>query len=231
MDRPLGSQVARYNTRWVASAFAALLFAWASPARAGAPRYHDGLYLRLGGGLGHLSSSAESEAVLGNPVEANVTALSLLGELALGATVSDGLVLGGGLFVHRGFDARADDARWGNARFDVEFGTANVYLIGPMLDYYVQPSSGFHLQGSLGWTLLSLSEGEFSDSGVDIRDQSGAGPGLVVGLGYEWWISSAWSLGVLGRVTLASVDAETDDEVDFDHTVLCPGALFTATFN
>ena len=113
--------LARFDTRYVASASAAALIAWACPTQAGAPRYHDGLYLRIGGGLGHLSSSAESEAVLGNPVEANVTTLAVLGELGLGGTVADGLVLGGGIFAHRGLDARANDVHWGNARFDVEF--------------------------------------------------------------------------------------------------------------
>ena len=82
--------LARFDTRCVASASAAALIAWACPTQAGAPRYHDGLYLRLGGGLGHLSSSAESETVLGNPVEANVTTLAVLGELGLGGTVADG---------------------------------------------------------------------------------------------------------------------------------------------
>jgi hypothetical protein len=223
--------LARFYTGFVAAAFAAALIAWTCPAQAGAPHYHDGLYLRLGVGLGYFSSSAESEAVLGNRVEASITTPAVLGELGIGGAVADGLILGGGIFAHWGLDAQADDVHWGAARFDVEFQSAELYLIGPMLDYYFRPSAGLHLEASLGWALLSLSGGEFSDSGVDIRDQSGAGPGAVVGLGYEWWVSSGWSLGVLGRLTLASIDAETDDEVDFDHTVVSPGLLFAATLN
>jgi hypothetical protein len=210
----------------------------AGTAAAGSPGVHDGFYLRLGAGLGYTVDSVESDAYLGGDIQGSVTGLTGVGEVAVGGALSPGLFLGGGIYAHWLPSPRADDAEWRNAalnlsaQFDVEFDSATLFLVGPFIDYYFDPREGLHLQGSLGMAFGALGQGEVNQSGVEnFDDMSGMGFGFMAGIGHEWWVGDQWSLGVLGRFTLASFSSEDQNNVDWSHLAVSPAVLFTASMN
>ena len=208
----------------------------AANAAGGQPGVHDGLYLRLGAGFGYLVDFAESEEIplLGDEVDTAVTGVTGLGELAVGGAVSPGLFLGGGVYAHVVPSPEADDVELAAFETDVEFDASSFWMFGPFVDYYLDPRGGLHLQGTVGLTYGVLGDGEAQDGllrSQTIDDMSGVGLGLLVGVGHEWWVSDAWSLGVLGLFTLGTFSSESEDDVDWSHLVLAPGVLFTATLN
>src|SRR5207244_3229219 len=76
-------------------------------------------------------------------------------------------------------------------------------VVGPFLDYYVDPHAGLHLQAAVGYGILALGEGRGATRTnlVYVQEQSGGGITGLVGAGYEWWTSDAWSVGILARLT------------------------------
>lgn len=51
--------------------------------------------------------------------------------------------------------------------------------------------------------------------------------GTVAG-GYEWWIGTQWSVGLLARLTYAGLIFENED-IDERHNVFVPGPVTTFT--
>ena len=98
--------------------------------------------------------------------------------------------------------------------------------IGLFMDYYFNPEGGFHLQGLVGIGILSV---EVDDP--DVESTEASGPMVALGLGYEGWIGEQWGLGVLGRLTAASLksDEVSGQEVKTTHTVVTPAILATIT--
>ena len=231
-------RLTRVGLRGLAFAATTLI---AASAAGGQPGVHDGLYLRLGVGFGYLVDFATSEeiTVLGvsDEISAALTGVAGLGELAVGGAVSPGLFLGGGVYAHVMPSPEADDVEWRDVQTDVEFDSSSFWLLGPFVDYYLDPRGGLHLQGSVGLAYGVLGDGEAQDGLLQnqtIDDMSGVGLGLLVGVGHEWWVGDAWSLGVLGRFALGTFSSESEAvpaDVDWSHLVLAPGVLFTATLN
>ncbi|HEU4411037.1 MAG TPA: hypothetical protein VFS43_37640 [Polyangiaceae bacterium] len=159
----------------------------AAPAEAPADRRHgvrrhDGFYLRLGLGPAALSGTGD-----GGDVDLSGTGAGL--ELALGGTVAPGLVVGGGsyptflptLYLEAdGPEVKAEDG-------------GVLTLIGPFVDYYPNAQRGLHVQGALGLSTTTLS----MPSGPAF---TGSSAGVMLGVGYEWWVGEQWSMGVLGRL-------------------------------
>ena len=149
-------------------------------------------------------------------------------ELAIGGTLGRGLVLGGGLYganvltytvtVERGEEAPPELLR-----------PSQLALIGPFVDWYTDPTRGFHLQGSLG---LALGVGlEPERTQLHFREP-GVGGGLMLGFGYEWWIGDDWSMGVLGRLGIAVLGEEDDRGRDFSRVaVSSPAFLLSVTYH
>ena len=187
-------------------------------------RFHDGFYLRLGVGAGYLISkwtpageSDSSGGALGFTVPV---------ELAIGGAPAPGFVLGAGSWaIHvpaatysagRGDFEREEDASYGS-----------ISMIGPFADIYPAPRAGFHLQVA---PCLALVAPGGSDTIVS-DSLSGAGVGVMAGLGYEGWVADQWGLGVLLRAQFAYVEISDDDDDSYDFLGLMPGLLMTATFN
>ncbi|HEU4408507.1 MAG TPA: hypothetical protein VFS43_24810 [Polyangiaceae bacterium] len=216
------------------TALACLLAAGA--ARADRPRQHDSFYLRLGVGPGFVSDPAKVEFG-GLEGEATLTGVGAATEVALGGTVAPGLIVGGGIYSQLVVEPRANDAEisvfgLSGEVDDVTFESFSFHLLGPFVDYYVDPRRGFHLQGSVGLGLLGVGDGEVDgNDNPALREHGSAGVGAMVGIGYDWWVSDRWSLGVLGRVSYAAMSGENDDEAEWSHRVLAPALLFTATMN
>jgi hypothetical protein len=76
-------------------------------------------------------------------------------------------------------------------------------LIGPFLDYYIDPEAGFHLQFAAGLAVVSLNR---DDGGrFPTEDIAGNGTfGVLVGTGYEVFVSRELALGLLGTAQFSA---------------------------
>jgi hypothetical protein len=97
------------------------------------------------------------------------------------------------------------------------------------MDYYFQPNGGLHMPMSLGFAVV---RGLDAEGGRFNRDSTALGAGLLIGVGYEWWVSDEWSLGILGRLTGIVATSKDDDGRRWVHAIgSAPSVLFTATYN
>ncbi|HEV8247227.1 MAG TPA: hypothetical protein VGP93_15725, partial [Polyangiaceae bacterium] len=96
--------------------------------------------------------------------------------------------------------------------------------LGALLDWYLEPEGGWHVQGAAGLYFLTVHRpnGDYSD------DPSGLF--FSLGGGYDWWVSSEASFGVLASATLAPLDvSEVASRTNV--TVISPALLLTMTVN
>lgn len=200
----------------------------AQPERQPGEYFHDGVYVRLGVGVGVVRDdvSMSQSGAFGFEQEGTVTGFGQANELAVGGALAPGLILAGGFFLNAAYGVKSDFG-------DVETQTSDGYAVvtfGPMVDYYPDPASGLHFE--LGFGLGAT-------SGVALRsmgEPGGAtGYGLALGVGHEWWIAKQWGMGVLLR--LQHVEAEDNivtllgPEFDAKHSANALGLMFTATLN
>lgn len=185
---------------------------------------HDGFYLRMGLGGGFMASKLD----LGD-LSARGSGVAL--EFALGGTIADGLVIGGGLYTQS-----ASNVHWKGDSLRSRFMTdtyshdkeGSLGLLGIFLDYYPNPRDGFHVQGALGFGTLSFESDGLM--GLPGETWAGVGGGGMLGVGYEVWIGSQWSLGGVARVLLMSGSLRTEDtDITFDGKGYAPSLLFVAT--
>lgn len=224
----------------------------AEPARAGAPPTpaedpapgvtdrppsafrHDGFYFRFGTGFGAVSESLRSSraAVYGGRVEGNTSGLATLGELAFGGTLAPGLALGGGVYTFDIVTATfrgTDDSASAPPR-ELDPARRNFALVGPFVDWYFDDRSGFHAQLALG--IASLSVVELDTSPVEDEPYGAIGGGIMLGIGYEWWVAEEWSLGVMARTTAAFLVGKDESDVTWHHALgSSPGPMFTVTYH
>jgi hypothetical protein len=189
-------------------------------------RRHDGFYLRLGLGGGFMASKVDYP---NGSLSARGAGVAL--EIALGGTVAEGLVIGGGLFAQS-----TDNVHWKGESLRTPFGSdtyshdkqATLGLLGVFLDYYPNPKNGFHVQGGLGIGTLSFERDSLQ--GLPGETWGGAGGGGMLGVGYEAWIGSQWSLGGVARLLVASGSLRAEDtDLTFDAKGYAPSLLLVAT--
>src|SRR5262245_38900549 len=181
-------------------------------ATAGQPRTHDGLFLRLSGGVAFANTSIEAN----NGDEFEVGDMGGHGNFAIGGTIGNNLILHGTLW---GWDISDVDLEVNeqevNTNADVSLGA-----VGGGLTYYFEPSN-IYLSGSIGVGQLS-----FGDSGG--LEDSDTGLAADVLLGKEWWVGNSWGLGIAGDINYHSMP---QDGVDDNWNGLSLGVLFSATLN
>ena len=202
---------------------------------------HDGFYLRLAIGGGRMSTSFETgdSVLLGGEAEGTASGGGLSLDIAFGGTVAPGFVIGGGVFGDSFFSPESKDVTSSGmtGEENVIYENMSYLLLAPFIDYYIDPKSGLHFQAAIGISSLTVGDGcadeSCDDGGVRvIREQATSGFGLMAGVGYEGWIGSQWSMGVLARVQYGQVTGEDRDEVEVKHTVLAlPSILLTATLH
>ena len=197
------------------------------PATHGA-RTHDGFYFRVANGFGaldeRLSSVDDSSRVAGRN-----RGIVNLAELAFGGTVAPGWVVGGGIYAA---DLLASTFRGqGNPTpSELDPGLRNLGLLAPFVDVYLNPRGGFHVQGALG--LATLTPRVFGHAATEQSEYLALGVGLMLGAGYEVWVSDEWSLGVLSRTTLSVLEGSDGQDELFRHVVVTsPGLLVSLTFH
>jgi hypothetical protein len=153
-------------------------------------------------------------------------------EFALGGTIADGLVIGGGLYsqsastVHWKGEALRTAPGIGSDTYSGDQGS--LALLGVFLDFYPNPKEGFHVQGALGIGTLTFEEDGLT--GIPGETWAGAGGGAMLGVGYEAWVGSQWSLGGVARLLLVSGSLRGEDtDLNFDGKGYAPSLLFVAT--
>lgn len=195
---------------------------------------HDGFYMRFGSGLSGFDErlSSEDSAIYGGEIKSRTRGIGSASELALGGTISKGVVLGGGIYT---FDLLASTLRLEDDSADappeeLDTGLRNLILIAPFIDIYPNPRRGFHVQGALGLALLTPRV--FGSSATEQSDYAAVGGGLMLGAGYEWFIADEWSLGILGRATVSVLTGKDESGVRWVHVPsTSPGFLVTLTYH
>jgi hypothetical protein len=192
-----------------AALFAATTFAIDAEAD---PRTHDGFYLHLDLGLGYLSSSAD---VLDTSY--TYSGVTLPSTILLGGTVGP-VAFGGGFFSD--YAPSPSLSVEGGGSFEPDDVSMYLIGIGMFADIYPNPKEGLHFLPFVGWGGLEVT--------VD-GNAGGSDPtGLVMslGVGYDFWVSAAWSIGVMGRFAYAPLSLN-----DQSYTTIAPALLATFTYH
>lgn len=196
---------------------------------------HDGFYFRAGTGLGVMTENLRSQdsTVYGGRVKGDSTGFATVSELAFGGTVTRGFVLGGGIYtaqlISSTFHVSKDSADVPPAELDPE--RRNFTLVGPFVDWYFNEHRGLHLQLAIGFATLSAVR-VGSVPWEEDNPYHAAGGGIMVGLGYEWWVGREWSIGALARITGAYLVGKDDAGVRWYHGLgTGPSPMFTITYH
>ncbi len=174
----------------------------------------DGLYLRGGVGLGVFSDSFNRN--LGAGVEATASGATFATEGAIGYAVQPGLVIAAFMAMEWAQASKIEAA--GVTRDDASVGV--LLMLGAMVDWYLKPHRGWHLQGGLAVGRLSVQGGD-----SDVIDHTPVGGALLLGGGHEWPLDGKLAIGVLGRLTVSQLKGD-----EFTHNVGALSVLCSLTF-
>lgn len=186
--------------------------AHAAPRRATTPQ-HQGLLLRLDGGLGYFaaSPSKQDDLTLHGPVVA-------LG-LSLGGSLSPNWALAGRLWL---LAAPSPTVSYGSISYNNSSSSAALGAIGPELTYYFTPSN-LYLSAALGLSRLTFTvEDTTSSTQVGVAGQ--------LSVGKEWWVGRRWGLGLAGQLT-ASANKDSDAAEAPTWGAWAGAVVFSATYN
>lgn len=101
---------------------------------------------------------------------------------------------------------------YGKVAFGGGFNTNLVlYNVAAFADFYPDPKSGFHVMPTLGWGMLHFSRWGFV---------------LGCGVGYDFWVGSEVSMGVMARMSYAPFFTD-DHGLD---PMYEPALLYTVTY-
>lgn len=190
---------------------------------------HDGFYFRVASGFSVFDERVSSGTLAtGGTVEGRNRGIAALSDLALGGTVAPGWVVGGGVYsldlVASTFRARGNGAQ--AVPDELDPGLRGLSVIGPFVDWYPNVRGGFHAQGALG--LATLTARVFGDAATSKSEYIAIGGALLIGTGYEWWVSDEWSIGVLGQFGVRVLQGEDDDGVSWTHVITNTPSLSVA---
>jgi hypothetical protein len=181
---------------------------------------HEGLFLRLGIGLGYLNLRTE---FMDEDLDIKGPAGHL--QVALGGNLSSNLILFGQLFVNA---INEPTVEFNGEEAEAEDMTASLGAVGIGMAYYLP--SNVYFSGTLAVSQLRLSD----DSGDEDNDaETEIGPAFMAQIGKEWWVSDNWGLGLAGQFILSSNkdDEDAEGEIDVTWTTVGFGLLFSATYD
>ncbi len=152
---------------------------------------HRGFYLRLAAGGSYLNNTVERDSKFAANYLGGGTAFTVWAA----GSIMRGMVVGGGVTGTNVFDGQIEN---GPKSLNSTF-----LIAGPVWDYYLIPTQGFHLMVSAGFAML------------DVEKQGGArlGFGGLFGAGYDWSVTERWGIGMLGQLAYgqASKDGFSND--------------------
>ena len=199
-------------------------------------RTHDGLYFRLGGGLGGMSDGIDGEgsalvrgSVTGESAfSGTASGFAYATELSIGFTPVSSLVLGGGIYT---VTAPAPESDESGIAGRYEFRLTQLELFALFGDYYVDANSGLHFQAGGGLCAMIMGQGTGKDEGPSTHAHTAVGPGLMLGGGYEWWIADQWGAGILARAIYGWSSGSDPKGVSWEHGTLGWSLMATATYH
>jgi len=187
----------------------------------------------LGFGRLYVKMHSDDSPQLGGSVDGSLAGGGLSFEFALGGTIAPGLVLGGGFWaIGAGKPTMRHLEVGGAGQPNLSPVSAGAGLLGPFVDYYVDPKKGLHFQGALG--LGSVNVDRINDaSGLRVVDKKNAGGlGFMLGGGYEWWVGEQWSLGGILRMVYVSTETSSNAPERWSYIgFAAPELLFVATYH
>lgn len=170
---------------------------------------HEGFYLSVALGPTYVSSSMTTTAtglkdVTSGNTDASqsttISSLALGGQVLVGGTIEPNLVLGGGSVGNVLFSP----SRSWNGQSRSMHGY-NLNLLGPFVDYTIEPSLALHLQ-----VLVGAADATENPSGSATLVW---GYGASVGVGIGNWVSRTLCIGLLLRGQLAHLSTSKDANV------------------
>ena len=190
----------------------------APPRQARGVHLHDGFYLRMGLGLAYSAAlvSSDSKSV----PDYNFAGGGAAFDLWLGGTPTPGLALGAALSAV-GVNSSSRHASGQSISGSVAGSTG---LLGFFVDVFPDPERGFHFGGALG---VASGQAEIKGSG---KTYQGGGVGLAAWTGYDFWVSSQWSLGGALRF-MGSVTRQDTDAVKYESSIGGVSLSFTALYH
>jgi hypothetical protein len=228
------------------ASFAVLTLASSARAEEPAPApeiVHDGLYVSFAFGPTYVDSAITttgstlkdvSHGSTDTTQSTTISGMALAGQLLVGGTVSPGLVVGGGSM---GNVIVSPKRSWaGDSRTVHAYSLA---IVGPFVDYALDPRGGLHFQA-----LLGLADEVENTEGSTGHALLGAGFGL--GVGYDAYVADHWALGVVIRTQLAHVSKSNEagtvssspgnpdligTDVAESQTIWTGGMLFAVTYH
>jgi hypothetical protein len=154
---------------------------------------HDGFYLRGNVGLLFARTFVSSDQPAHPSYSVGDAGLSA--DLMIGGTPSVGFAVGGALSLESFGQASGPSS-------------AGLGVLGVFVDGFPMESGGVHLGG-----LLGLAASRTMRPG-DIDQLRAGGVGMAAWFGYDWWVSSEWSMGGLLRVNGAIAHDGSNDHGD-----------------
>jgi hypothetical protein len=203
------------------------------------PRYrHDGFYFRYAAGLGLGRdivdvTGADYEFAGGSPTHNSMSAWAGATEVAIGGTPMPGLVLGGGVYT---MIMTSSEAKIRRAPSAYAFAPSQLALFSAVVDYYFWEREGLHAQAGLGLASFVMGQGRPTVQPRDVpvrsvRAHTATGFGIVLGVGYEWWIAEQWGIGGLVRMLRGWTSGVDPTGVQWDHDSIAYSLLMTATYH
>jgi hypothetical protein len=157
-----------------------------------------GWYLSAALGGGALAGSSIHRD--GDSRSAGLSGGAFAMDLAVGRALGPSLVLGADLYV-TGLVGPSASFPSGAS---LSTGSVSLIGIGPFVDYYFDPSKGWHIQASAGYALMMgpsscTDYGQCTRSNDLFEDMSGSAVTVAGGIGHDWWVGPGFSLGLLAR--------------------------------
>ena len=182
---------------------------------------HDGFFLRLGLNLGPMMVTQSVDGLGGTSAEVETGGFSYGYDLLIGGSPVEGLSIGGALV---GVNTPDPTRKYGGVERTLD-GTMLFVGLGAFVNWYFDPEAGGHIQFLGGFGALDY----VSDAG-----QSGGndptGMFLGFGGGYDFWVSSNWSIGPFGRILYAPLSAESGS-ITVETSTLFPSIGVSFTYN
>jgi hypothetical protein len=202
-------------------AFAVAAAAWGASSSAHAePGTHDGFQFRgaIGGGF-----VSDSESLSGSNQSDTISGGAVGFELYAGGFVVPGVSIGGFL---GGLSAPGPSVSINGQTLS---GNSNATLtpvwFGPYVDWYPDAQGGFHLSLAPELTRVSVSDGQGNSQDSNI------GWGLGVGIGYDFWVTRSFSIGVLGRLNYQNDSFTSSSGANFTESIVTPAVLVTFNYH